>query len=139
VAVTRTRALPRAYWLRLDAGDPRERLLVDMLAGHGIRTYRLPAPQRALVEAFTVADLVANPRDSGRCLVEVTTTLRARTLPDGALMVPMDQLGGRLAGIVLEPDSMDGLLAGRRWQACVGDRYPIERVLRLDSGNEGWA
>ncbi len=136
IVATLTRALPRAYWLRLDPGDPRERLLLDMLAGHGIRTYRLPEAQRGLVERFTIAGLMGNPRDAGRCMVDVSGVVRARTVPVGALLVPTDQLGGRLAGIVLEPDSMDGLLAGRRWQARVGDGYPVERILGFESGNE---
>ena len=129
INVTRARTLPRAYRLRLEDGDPRERLLLDLLAGHGIRSYRLPADWRATVERFTIADVVANPRDAGRGMIDVTSSIGARTLPAGALIVPTDQLGGLLAGIVLEPDSMDGLLAGRRWPARAGDGYPVDRVL----------
>ena len=136
IEVTRMRALPRAYWLRLGDGDPRERLLLDVLSGHGIRYYRLPTAQLALVERFTVADVVSNPRDAGRSMIDVTSTVRSRTLSAGALLVPTDQLGGRLAGIVLEPDSMDGVLAGGRWPAVVGDQYPVERVLRFDPEDE---
>lgn len=136
VVATRARALPHAYLLHFDPGDPRERLLLDLLAGHGIRYERLPIARRALVERFTVVDVVANPRDAGRCMVDVVGAVRTRVLPPGALLVPMDQLGGRLAGIVLEPDSMDGLLAGRRWPARVGDRYPAERILQLHPADE---
>ena len=69
-------------------------------------------------------------------MVDVSGVVRARTVPAGALLVPTDQLGGRLAGIVLEPDSMDGLLAGRRWHARVGDRYPADRVLTFEPDEE---
>jgi hypothetical protein len=136
VAVIRARDLPRAYRLRFEDGDPRERLLLDVLAGHGIRSYWLPAARQATVERFTVADVVANPRDAWRSMIDVTSSVRVKTLPAGALIVPTDQLGGRLAGIVLEPDSMDGLLAGGRWPAEVGERYPVERILEFDRADE---
>jgi hypothetical protein len=58
--------------------------------------------------------------------------VRRRTIPAGARIIPTDQLGSRLAGILLEPDSMDGLLAGGRWPALIGQRHPVERILAFD-------
>lgn len=87
-----------------------------LLAGHGLRVWRLTAPLDVEVETIRVGDPVFAARSyQGAVLIEkftVTRALERRAIPTGALWVPADQPDFEVAAQLLEPEAPDSVL---RW------------------------
>lgn len=101
------RPLPRGWLVE----RPGEKLLA-LVARHGLASERLAAPRRARVRVLADAKRSESPRPfQGHALATITGTETERDveLPAGALFVPAEQPRSRLAFILFEPASDDGL------------------------------
>jgi hypothetical protein len=90
---------------------PSERLLA-LVARHGLAFERLPSPRRARVRVLASATKSESPRPfQGHALATFAGSARERDveLPAGALFVPAQQPRARLAFVLFEPESDDGL------------------------------
>ncbi len=105
--------LPRPRGYLVLPGWPQ---IESLLAGHGLRMWRLTAPLDAEVETTRVAEPVFAARSyQGAVMIEKVTVTRAlerRTIPAGALWVPADQPDFEVAAQLLEPEAPDSML---RW------------------------
>lgn len=129
--VTRKRALPEAYWVDLRPDSADLAALSRTLTGHRIGVERLPAPRTAWVEQYFVRTVTRARPDSKRCRARVDARAGEQEVPAGALVIPTAQLGGRLAALLLEPESMDGLVTNGVWQARPGEPYPVKRLFPI--------
>jgi hypothetical protein len=101
------RFVPLAWAIEAPAAD-----LVSLLDRHGIRHETLQAPRRAQVRAFRVSRTERSERPfQGHRLVRLEGEEEplAVELPPGTLLVPAEQPLARLAFLLLEPASDDGL------------------------------
>jgi hypothetical protein len=120
---------PVVYYILPDAADA-----IVRLQAHGVRTEPAPAGRQVQVEAFRIdSTTVASRAFQGRsertlfgAWAETTVTV-----PEGAVMVPMDQPLARLAFTLLEPRSDDGFA---NWaildEAIEAGSYPVWRAPR---------
>ena len=120
--------VPGAYLLLPETGEVRERL-----RAHGVRGWELEADRRLPVEVFAVdSTRVADRPFQGRRERTVRGEWRedTRILPAGTLVVPAGQPLGRLAFLLLEPRSDDGLLNWGFFATWVGEgeEIPVFRV-----------
>lgn len=119
--------VPDLYYIPAELGG-----VLDRLAAHGIRTTVLDAAAAVQVEEFVVSrSTLAEDEFQGHRERTLEGAYRsvARTLPAGTVVVSVDQPLGRLAFMLLEPRSDDGLA---NWnvldEALEGaDVYPIVR------------
>jgi hypothetical protein len=112
---------------------PRFGAVLDRLQTHGLRVTRLAAPVVAVTERFRVDSTWApeRPYQNHR-----ERTVRGAwepvqdTLPAGSVVVPVGQPLGRLAVLLLEPRSDDGLVTWNFFDdALTGSRYlPVRRA-----------
>ena len=125
---TETEVVPAAYYV-----TPSLVAVADLLALHGVRTTRLPTDQTLSLEAFALDSARVSPREyQGHREREVFGAWSAGrvTVPEGTLVVPMDQPLARLVFALLEPRSDDGVV---NWnlvdEALTADSpsYPIFR------------
>jgi len=108
--------------------------VVDRLAAHGIMTHRLEAPAVLATERFRIDSTWTSPREfQGHHERSVTGAWESvtDTVPAGTVVVPMPQPLARLAFLLLEPRSDDGVLDWNLLDdALAGARYyPIRRTL----------
>jgi hypothetical protein len=98
-------AVPAAYMV------PREwSAVIELLQLHGVRTEPLQRDREAEVEAYRFSDpqWAQRPYESRHRVSFRTEPVRqSRTLPAGAVIVPMDQRAARVALNILEPDAPD--------------------------------
>jgi hypothetical protein len=120
IVASETSLAPRAYLLPAAAADdvPAARLrasVIDRLEAHGIRTFTTANEQAFTGERFRIESSTQDEEPS-----QLTHKLRtlsgawepsAQALPAGALVVPLDQPLARLAFVLLDPRSDDGLMA----------------------------
>ncbi|RPJ69205.1 MAG: hypothetical protein EHM24_19255 [Acidobacteria bacterium] len=111
--------------------------MIDRLAAHGIRFTRLVKEQAFAAERFRIAtSTTENVEYQGHKLRTVTgkwETTEA-TAPAGSIVVPMDQPLARLAFLLLDPRSDDGLMAWGLLDEVLGktpapEYYPILRTM----------
>lgn len=120
--------VPRAYFVPASLGA-----VLDRLAAHGVRTTRLDAPLSVASERFRIDSTWTEERPFQN---HRERTARGAwepvqdTIPAGTVVVSVAQPLGRLAFLLLEPRSDDGLLdwnffddvlTGARW-------YPVRRT-----------
>ncbi len=125
---TETARVPRAYLVPAELRD-----VVAKLEAHGIRMRRLEREATLQVERFRIdSTRVAERPFQGHQERTVWGTYESATVtvPAGTVVVPVDQPLGRLAFMLLEPRSDDGLL---NWnvldRALEGaTHYPILRT-----------
>jgi hypothetical protein len=100
-------SVPKAYWI-----PPAWREVIERLEGHGIEFERLEEGRDIEVEVLRLEDPVLGGAPyEGRVTVTCTTVPERRTehFPVGSVRVATDQPLGRLAVLLLEPDSPDSL------------------------------
>jgi len=111
--------------------------LMDRLAAHGIRFSRLEKEQTFAAERFRIAtSTTENVEYQGHKLRTMTgkwETAEA-TAPAGSIVVPMDQPLARLAFLLLDPRSDDGLMAWGLLDEVLGrtpspEYYPILKTM----------
>lgn len=123
-----TETVPRAYLI--PAAQRRTR---DLLVAHGIAHGELPADTVLVVERFHVDSThVAEKEYEGHHETQLFGRYTADTtaVPAGTVIVPVAQALGRLAFVLLEPRSDDGVAT---WDLidsdpAAGDSYPILRL-----------
>lgn len=125
---TEAERVPVAYLI-----PPELEAALDRLAAHGIRTELLAGDRELEVEEFRITtSRLAEEEFQGhheRTLEGAWSSVRRR-VPAGTVVVPMDQPLARLAFLLLEPRSDDGLVA---WNVLDpeldgADAYPIPRA-----------
>ena len=124
---TDTERAPEAYYVLPEAEEA-----IELLRAHGVATLPVPQPSRQIrVETFRIDSTAVAPREfQGRFERTVwgEWTEEMVTLPEGTLVVPVDQKLGRLAFTLLEPRSDDGFAA---WavldEEIDAGRYPVLR------------
>ncbi len=143
IVATETSLAPRAYVLPAaepnDAPAKRMRAsVIDRLEAHGIRYFTTQVEQTLAGERFRIETSTQEEE-----LFQLTHKLRtltgewepsAQTLPAGALVVPMDQPLARLAFVLLDPRSDDGLMAWNILDPVLGatpapEFYPLLRTM----------
>ena len=126
---TLTATVPAAYLVSATEGETIERL-----KAHGIRTRTLGAATRLEVEVFTADSTQVSEREYQR---RNPTTLfgswepASVELPAETIVVATDQPLGRLAALLLEPRSDDGLAAWSVLEVGEDQVYPVLRAERL--------
>ena len=129
---TLTSTLPFAYAFDSAAA----RVLLPILAIHGIRVERLDAPARVTAQSFAVDSVIERGRsETPRMLKDVTGKWSApatRSLPAGSYVVSAGQPRGLAAFYLLEPESEDGLA---QWSFFDGilvahADFPVVRVVK---------
>lgn len=129
-APTETETAPEAYYILPEAESA-----IDRARAHGLTVLPAQAGRRMALERFRidstrVADRAFQGRNERTLFGEWESTME--TMPEGAVVVPVDQSLGRLAFTLLEPRSDDGLASWAILDESVEDgRYPI---LRSPSG-----
>lgn len=125
---TETAVVPRAYLVPADLAS-----VLDRLQAHGIRYHRLAADTTMTVERFRIDSLnVAEREYQGYHAQTLYGAYEAstQTVPDGTILVPLDQPLARLAFYLLEPRSDDGLVSWQVLDLSEEDTavYPIWRI-----------
>jgi hypothetical protein len=120
--------VPRAYLVPASLGA-----VLDRLTAHGIRTTRLDAPLVAVTERFRIDSTWTAERafqNHRERTVRGAWEPVADTIPAGTAVVSVAQPLGRLAFLLLEPRSDDGLVDWNFFdQALVGAGwYPVRRT-----------
>jgi hypothetical protein len=120
--------VPRAYLVpaRLAAA-------LELLAAHGLRTETLESQQTLEIERFRIDSSWTAPREfqGHRERTVIGAWERAEeTVPAGTVVVPMSQPLARLAFMLLEPRSDDGMLDWNVLDAALAGAayYPITRT-----------
>jgi len=135
IVASETSLAPRAYVLPAaapdDANAARMRAsVIDRLEAHGIRSFTTASEQTLEGERFRIETSTQDEE-----LSQLTHKLRTLTgawepieqaLPAGALVVPMDQPLARLAFVLLDPRSDDGLMAWNLLDAVLAATPPPE-------------
>jgi len=127
-APTETIPIPRGYLIPAELDRVR-----DLLEVHGIPCVPVEAGLQLEVERFRIDSVaVADQPYQGHREQEVWGTYERQTLtaPAGSCLVTIDGRTGRLAALLLEPRSDDGLVA---WglledRLAPGSYYPVARV-----------
>jgi hypothetical protein len=122
-------------------GNPAARMIasvVDRLEAHGIKYFKTPREMTLKGERFKIAS-----SEQAQAEYQGTHKLRTltgaweateQTLPVGSLVVPMDQPLARLAFILFDPRSDDGLMAWNILDPILGatpapEFYPVVRTM----------
>uniref|UniRef100_A0A7V2B114 Peptidase M14 n=1 Tax=Rhodothermus marinus TaxID=29549 RepID=A0A7V2B114_RHOMR len=127
---TETLPLPQGYLV-----PPGLEVVRDRLEVHGIPCVPLEAGATVNAEVFRVDSVITAERPyEGHQAQEVTGQYERQvlTVVPGSCMVPIEGKTGRLAALLLEPRSDDGLVAWGLLQdvLAAGQWYPIARVAR---------
>ena len=121
--------VPGAYLVPATEGETIERL-----RAHGIRTRTLGTAARLEVEVFTADSVQTSEREYQRrhpTTLFGSWTTATRNLAAETVVVPTDQPLGRLAALLLEPRSDDGLAAWSVLGVAEDQVYPVVRVDRV--------
>lgn len=157
IEATETSLAPRAYVIPLPAPrpitapppqgppfgptrDPGARIIasiIDRLETHGVKFIRTTAETAFTGERFRIESSKAEEREfEGHKLRTLTGVWESvdEKLPAGSLVVPMDQPLARLAFVLLDPRSDDGLMAWNILDPVLGpspgpEFYPILRTM----------
>ncbi|MEM1095575.1 MAG: M14 family metallopeptidase [Bacteroidota bacterium] len=127
-AATETTAAPIAYYV-----PPEMTLVRNKLDDHGIQYTTLGAATSMPVQRFRIDSTAVASRPfqghNERTLFGAYEPVSDETLPEGTLVVPVEQPLGRLTFSLLEPRSDDGLTAWGLIDQWVEDaaQYPIGR------------
>ena len=111
--------------------------MLDRLAAHGIRFSRLEKEQTFAAERFRIeTSTTENVEYQGHKLRTISGKWEATeaTAPAGSIVVPMDQPLARLAFLLLDPRSDDGLMAWGLLDEVLGktpapEYYPILKTM----------
>jgi hypothetical protein len=107
---------------------------IERLRAHGIHTRSLGTAARLEVEAFTADSVQTSEREYQRrsptTLFGSWTTV-TRGMPAETVVVPTDQPLGRLAALLLEPRSDDGLAAWSILEVGEDQIFPVVRTDRV--------
>jgi hypothetical protein len=125
---TETERVPGAYLVPAALADA-----IEVLTAHGLRIFALPRDETLAVEVFRITGSSQSEREfqghrertlDGRWEAE------RRELPAGTVVVSLDQPLARLAFLLLEPRSDDGLVAWNFFDAELegAPRYPVLRM-----------
>jgi len=125
---TEEERVPAAYFV-----PPEQRVIVERLRAHGIRTSALSAERTLEVQEFMVDSLITSSREyEGHQEQTVFGGYRSvtRTLPSGTVVVSMEQALARVAFGLLEPRSDDGFVAWGFLNETLkaGEPYPVVRA-----------
>ena len=129
---TLTSTLPFAYAFDTAAA----RVLLPILAIHGIAVDRLDAPASVTVQAFGVDSVIERGRsETSRMLKDVTGKWSApasRSLPAGSYVIRAGQPRGLAAFYLLEPESEDGLAQWSFFDGILAAHsdFPVLRVVK---------
>ena len=129
---TLTSTLPFAYAFDTAAA----RLLLPILAVHGIAVERLDAPASVTAQSFAVDSVIERGRsETSRMLKDVTGKWSApasRSLPAGSYVVRAGQPRGLAAFYLLEPESEDGLAQWSFFDGILAAHadFPVLRVAK---------
>jgi hypothetical protein len=129
---TRTTTAPAAYLVPESEGETIERL-----RAHGIRTLALEAAESLEVEVFTADSVQTSEREYQRrkpTALFGSWSSETRELSAGTVVVPTDQPLGRLAALLLEPLSDDGLAAWAVLEVGEDRVWPVVRANRVPGG-----
>jgi hypothetical protein len=124
-----TTVAPAAYLV-----PPSEGETIDRLKAHGIQTWPLGSRESIAVQRFTADSVKKSEREyQRRTPAALYGTWRGATveLPAGTLVVPVNQPLGRVAVLLLEPTSDDGLAAWSVLQVDAENRFPVVRSEKL--------
>ena len=131
---TLVRALPAGGWAIDARGGAAADTALALLRRHGVRVERLTAARDAGVETFRVDSVVvaARPFQGHReTRLDGRWSAGRRRFDAGTWLVPADQPLARVAAVLLEPESDDGLAA---WQLLAAPAPGAEwLVLRLST------
>jgi hypothetical protein len=124
---TETERVPQAYYL-----PPALETAIERLEAHGLRLSRLDRASTLSVERFRIDKNTVAPQpfqNHQERTVEGVWEPADVELPAGTVVVPMDQPLARLAFLLLEPRSDDGLLDWNVLDEAIKDAkyYPILR------------
>jgi hypothetical protein len=127
-----TTVAPAAYLVLPTATES-----IARLAAHGIRTWVLDRGGPFDVQQFAVDSVKLSELEYQRR--RQTTLFGAWSdatveLPAGTVVVPVDQPLGRVAALLLEPASDDGLVAWSVLELDEGNRFPVLRSEKLPDG-----
>ena len=123
------------------AGNPTARVIasvVDRLEAHGIKYFKTSKETAFTGERFKiVSSEVAQAEYQGTHKLRTITGAwepADQTVPAGSLVIPMDQPLARLAFILLDPRSDDGLMAWNILDPVLGatpapEFYPVLRTM----------
>lgn len=134
---TETERVPAAYLIPVDLGE-----VIGRLEVHGVRFEPLAAERELEVEAFRITASRQAEREfqqhRERTLEGAWSTTR-RSVAAGTLVVPMDQSLARLAFLLLEPRSDDGLVDWNVLDPALEGAvtYPILRTFTRLGGSSG--
>ena len=122
-------------------GSPATRAInsvIDRLEAHGIRYYKTEKDQpfkgeRFVIDTNVLADREYQGTHKMRTLTGKWETVE-QTVPAGSLVVPMDQPLARLAFMLFDPRSDDGLMAWNILDPVLGATpappyYPVLRTM----------
>lgn len=120
--------------------DPGVRMIsaiIDRLELHGVRYFRTTAESTVSAERFRIESSKTEERDfEGHKLRTLTGSweVASETLRPGSLIIPMDQPLARLAFLLLDPRSDDGLMAWNILDPLLGQTpapqfYPVLRTM----------
>lgn len=131
---TKTRPRPYAYLLPRDAVDA-----VAMLRRNGITVEILGEEVEVEVQAYVVEDVryeVAYNHDAAvRLVLADEPVTQARTYPAGTYVVRTNQMRGRLAAHMLEPETNDNVVYWNTMDAWL----PLARLQAMKEGRGGQA
>jgi hypothetical protein len=120
--------------------DPATRMMasvIDRLEVHGVRYFKTSAATTIRAERFRIESSKVEERDfEGHKLRTITGSWEPteEALGPGSLVIPMDQPLARLAFLLLDPRSDDGLMAWNILDPVLGrapapDFYPVLRTM----------
>jgi hypothetical protein len=126
-------------------GSPSSRAMasvVDRLEAHGIRFFKAEKEmsfrgERFVIDSNVLADREYQGTHKMRTLTGKWETVE-QTIPAGSLVVPMDQPLARLAFMLFDPRSDDGLMAWNILDPVLGampgpQYYPVLRTMEMIS------
>jgi hypothetical protein len=127
---TESERVPAAYLVPGELGA-----VLDKLDDHGIEWRGIEEPRTLSVERFAIDSTRVSEREyQGHSQRSVFGSYEAVdvTIPAGAALVPLDQPLGRLAFLLLEPRSDDGLLNWNFMDEAIeeAEHYPVMRTHR---------
>lgn len=117
---------------------PQWKIVIDILAAHGLKMKRLTAPATVEVESYRFSDVkfAAAPFE-GRVMPSYKSNLvrERRIFPAGSVVVPVAQAAGHVAVHLLEPEGPDSFVAWGFFNAIFeqkeyGEDYVLEKLAR---------